>query len=105
MPPDDDDGATGEPASADDGAARELASADDGAAEPASAGEPDVAPDLIARMRDAPGLAPLVAEAVATWRARATAEGQHTNDGDAVPGWRAFTDAFPTFWEFTNRPR
>jgi hypothetical protein len=89
-----------------DGAARELASADDGAGrELASAGEPEAAPDLLARMRDTPGLAPLVAEAVATWRARATADGQQTNDGDPVPGWRAFTDAFPTFWEFTNRPR
>jgi hypothetical protein len=60
-------------------------------AEPAAAGE------LIERLRATPGLAPLVAEAVATWRARA--------DDDVEPGWRAFSDAFPTFYEFTNRPR
>jgi hypothetical protein len=90
----------------DDGAARDLASAgDDAARELTPADEPTEAPGLLARIRDTPGLAPLVAEAVATWRARATADGQHANDGDTVPGWRAFTDAFPTFWEFTNRPR
>jgi hypothetical protein len=64
---------------------------DTGSAEPTEAGE------LIERLRATPGLAPLVAEAVATWRARA--------GDDAEPGWRAFSDAFPTFFEFTNRPR
>jgi hypothetical protein len=53
-------------------------------------------------MQATPGLAPLVSEAVATWRARAAASGQ---DAAGEPGWRAFSDAFPTFWEFTNRPR
>lgn len=52
---------------------------------------------LVERMRQTPGLAPLVGEAVATWRARAGSEEE--------PGWRAFSDAFPTFWEFSNRPR
>jgi hypothetical protein len=54
---------------------------------------------LLDQMRDIPGLTTLVAEAEATWRARAG-----TDDADK-PGWRAFEDAFPTFYEFTNRPR
>jgi hypothetical protein len=58
-----------------------------------------VADDLIGRVRATPGLAPLVAEAVATWHARAA------DDKGEAPGWRAFSDAFPTFWEFSNRPR
>jgi hypothetical protein len=55
--------------------------------------------ELLNRLRRTPGLEALVAEAVATWRAR-----EGTPD-DATPGWRAFSDAFPTFWEFSNRPR
>jgi hypothetical protein len=51
------------------------------------------------QLRDIPGLATLVAEAEATWRARAR------TDEPGKPGWRAFEDAFPTFYEFTNRPR
>jgi hypothetical protein len=46
-----------------------------------------------------PGLEALLAEARETWVARA---------GDraaATPGWRPFEDAFPTFYQFTNRPR
>jgi hypothetical protein len=46
-----------------------------------------------------PGLTALLAEARETWVARA---------GDqeaAAPGWRPFEDAFPTFYQFTNRPR
>jgi hypothetical protein len=47
------------------------------------------------RIRGAePGLAALVAEAEQTWRSRSE-----------LPGWRAFEDAFPTFYQFTNRPR
>jgi hypothetical protein len=49
-----------------------------------------------------PGLAPLLAEAERTWRGRAIEAG---DDADAGPGWRTFEDAFPTFYEFTNRPR
>jgi len=55
------------------------------------------------RLRDNPGLAPLLAEAEATWRGRAVATGVVAEDGK--PGWRTFEDAFPTFYEFTNRPR
>lgn len=57
--------------------------------------EPD---DLEERLRAAPGLAPLVEEAELIWRAR----GEETGLGQ--PGWRAFEDAFPTFYQFTNRP-
>jgi hypothetical protein len=47
----------------------------------------------------APGLATLLAEAQRTWVSRA-------GDPDAAaPGWRPFEDAFPTFYQFTNRPR
>jgi hypothetical protein len=55
------------------------------------------------RLRAMPGLTRLVAEAEETWRARAVAAGEAV-DG-AKPGWRTFEDAFPTFYEFTNRPR
>lgn len=57
--------------------------------------------DLTDRLRAIPGLASLVAEAEATWRARAAAAGEPVDR----PGWRTFEDAFPTFYEFTNRPR
>jgi hypothetical protein len=60
-------------------------------------------PTLPERLRDTPGLAALVAEAEATWRRRAAAAGE--DPGDGRPAWRAFEDAFPTFYEFTNRPR
>ena len=56
---------------------------------------------LSERLRETPGLAVLVAEAEATWRDRAATDGQDAEG----PGWRAFEDAFPTFYEFTNRPR
>jgi hypothetical protein len=61
-------------------------------------------PDQMAeRLQEIAGLPGLVAEAEATWRARAVAAG---DPGDADrPGWRTFEDAFPTFYEFTNRPR
>lgn len=58
---------------------------------------------LTDRMRSTPGLAPLLAEAEATWRARAAAAG--LDDDADKPSWRTFEDAFPTFYEFTNRPR
>jgi hypothetical protein len=57
------------------------------------------------RIRCAPGLARLVAEAETTWRARALAAGNVDDGGATKPGWRTFEDAFPTFYEFTNRPR
>jgi hypothetical protein len=65
--------------------------------------EPRDPQTLAQRLRDIPGLAPLVAEAESTWRARAEAAGEPCEHGR--PGWRAFEDAFPTFYEFTNRPR
>ena len=71
-------------------------------APPWSIVEPADPRPLAERLRDAPGLAPLVAETEATWRARAEASGE---GADGRPGWRTFEDAFPTFYEFTNRPR
>jgi hypothetical protein len=56
--------------------------------------------ELVERMRQTPGLESLVTEAIAVWRDRA-----EDQEDDATPGWRAFSDAFPTFWEFSNRPR
>jgi len=47
------------------------------------------------------GLAELLAEANATWAARAEAAGE----SGSRPRWRSFEDAFPTFYQFTNRPR
>jgi hypothetical protein len=46
-----------------------------------------------------PGLAALLAEARETWVTRAR------DPEAATPGWRPFEDAFPTFYQFTNRPR
>jgi hypothetical protein len=46
-----------------------------------------------------PGLVDLLAEAQQTWVSRAR------DPEAAVPGWRPFEDAFPTFYQFTNRPR
>jgi hypothetical protein len=62
---------------------------------------------LTERMRGNPGLAALVAEAEATWRDRAVAAGVGDVDdsGEMRPAWRAFEDSFPTFYEFTNRPK
>jgi len=49
----------------------------------------------------ADGLLPMLAQAQAVWDERA---GNGTDHG-VRPGWRAFEDAFPTFYQFTNRPR
>ena len=57
---------------------------------------------LTERLTTLPGVARLVAEAESTWRARAEAAGEPVG---SRPGWRAFEDSFPTFYEFTNRPR
>ena len=46
-----------------------------------------------------PGLAALLVEAQRTWVSRAR------DPEAATPGWRPFEDAFPTFYQFTNRPR
>ena len=55
---------------------------------------------VLERIRAAePGLAALLEEAERTWRSR-------TEDWrTGTPGWRPFEDAFPTFYQFTNRPR
>lgn len=58
------------------------------------------------------GLGPLLAEAEAVWRSRAAGHvgadsGRSGRDPLARtgrPGWRPFEDAFPTFYQFTNRP-
>jgi hypothetical protein len=57
---------------------------------------------LTDRLTAIPGLVRLVAEAESTWLARAEAAGEPV---PSRPGWRAFEDSFPTFYEFTNRPR
>jgi hypothetical protein len=59
--------------------------------------------EITERMLASAGLGPLVAEAEEVWRTRAgTAE---DGDGEAgLPRWRSFEDAFPTFYQFTNRP-
>ncbi len=67
--------------------------------EPPAVSSPRMA--LLERLRTTPGLASLVAEAEATWRAR----GSGSDPDESTPAWRAFEDAFPTFYEFTNRPR
>jgi hypothetical protein len=60
-------------------------------------------------MRALPGLVTLVAEAEQTWRDRASSidsvDCDSLDSESAKPGWRTFEDAFPTFYEFTNRPR
>jgi hypothetical protein len=54
---------------------------------------------LVDRVRAAePGLTALIGEAERAWAAR-------TRDPEATPGWRPFEDQFPTFYQFTNRPR
>jgi hypothetical protein len=61
---------------------------------------PEATEPIVERVRAAgPGLVAMLAEAERTWRARA-------GDGDRTAGcWRPFEDAFPTFYQFTNRPR
>ena len=46
----------------------------------------------------ADGLRTLLAQAQQVWDERAGTR-------DVRPGWRPFEDAFPTFYQFTNRPR
>jgi hypothetical protein len=90
---------------------------------------PEPSDPLSERLAAAPGLSTLLAEARATWLARIednsraeaivdghadAAGGDPRTDGGAEPAtrvrsstprWRAFEDAFPTFYQFTNRPR
>ena len=65
---------------------------------------PEPRDPLAQRMRALPGLATLLAEAEQTWRDRASSAGCDDPES-GKPGWRTFEDAFPTFYEFTNRPR
>ncbi len=61
---------------------------------------PEPTDPIAERMRGTTGLGRLLAEADSVWRSRAEA-------GDADPevaAWRPFEDAFPTFYQFTNRP-
>lgn len=57
--------------------------------------EPD---DLTNRVRSSTGVGLLVEEAERTWRER-------TDRPGPVAGPRPFEDAFPTFYQFSNRPR
>ena len=70
---------------------------------------PEPRDPLAQRMRALPGLVTLVAEAEPTWRDRAASVDPVASDSldseSSRPGWRTFEDAFPTFYEFTNRPR
>lgn len=95
---------------------------------------PEPTDPLRERLAAVPGLATLVADARAMWLARAeraavgspVARGASrsaavglSNDARSsesvgtrrsrarhvTPRWRAFEDAFPTFYQFTNRPR
>jgi hypothetical protein len=92
---------------------------------------PEPSDPLRERLAATPGLAALLAEAQATWLARAergtgaNAAAAAERDADvatgeapagrgsepsvrvrpSTPRWRAFEDAFPTFYQFTNRPR
>ncbi len=60
---------------------------------------PEATEPIVERVRAAgPGLVAMLAEAERTWRSRA-------DGGDRTAGWRPFEDAFPTFYQFTNRPR
>jgi hypothetical protein len=58
--------------------------------------EPD--DDLASRVRSTAGVSVLVEEAERTWRSRSDTPGP-------VAGPRPFEDAFPTFYQFSNRPR
>ena len=60
---------------------------------------------MAARIRAVgPGLVSLLAEANATWEGRSGSTAE-TDPEPRIPGWRSFEDAFPTFYQFTNRPR
>jgi len=61
---------------------------------------PEPTDPLTERLRGTAGLGPLLAEAEAVWRTRAAG----ADGASAAPAWRPFEDAFPTFYQFTNRP-
>lgn len=55
--------------------------------------------DLARRVRSTAGVSVLVEEAERTWRTRSD------TPGGPIAGPRPFEDAFPTFYQFSNRPR
>lgn len=69
-------------------------------------GDPMVERDPVTeRMLATAGLGRLVAEAEAVWLSRAASAGSGCAPADVRrPAWRPFEDAFPTFYQFTNRP-
>jgi hypothetical protein len=77
--------------------------------QPQPNGDGTAAPAAVAdRIRDAgDGLRALVSEARHTWLARAEAgrPGAVGAPAPGGPGWQPFEDAFPTFYQFTNKPR
>ncbi|NUP32372.1 MAG: hypothetical protein HOU01_11710 [Streptomycetaceae bacterium] len=54
--------------------------------------------DLAGRVQ-AEGVAELVGEAEETWRTRAA------TPGGPIAGPRPYEDAYPTYYQFSNRPR
>ncbi len=76
------------------------------AAQPVPA-EPAVPAGLLReRIRSSgPGLPDLVERARSVWVARAAAAGCTEPQAAGGPGWQPFEDQFPTFYQFTNRPR
>jgi hypothetical protein len=61
--------------------------------------ESDESDDLTRRVQAVAGVSVLVEEAEQTWRSRSA-----TPNGP-VAGPRPFEDAFPTFYQFSNRPQ
>jgi hypothetical protein len=55
--------------------------------------------DLARRVQAMAGVSTLVEEAEQTWRSRSAVP------GGPVAGPRPFEDAFPTFYQFSNRPQ
>jgi hypothetical protein len=61
--------------------------------------ESDESDDLARRVQAMAGVGVLVEEAEQTWRSRSA------TPGGPVAGPRPFEDAFPTFYQFSNRPQ
>jgi hypothetical protein len=89
---------------------RETTDVGPGPVEPSGEPAPDPVAARIAAVE--PGLTRLVEQARRAWVQRATgpvAAGAQDVPaqlgGVTVPRWRPFEDAFPTFYQFTNKPR
>jgi hypothetical protein len=68
--------------------------------------ESRVGRDVDERIRSAGvGLHALLAEAQETWLACAEAGQPAAVGTPGADGWSPFEDAFPTFYQFTNKPR